>query len=134
MKFMKQEQGFTMIEALLSLVCVALFCIVLSQAALVIVKSTRIHHETEDILAIKQLQLILAQGTNFKIDQNELHFTYHREDYYLTQYKKSLVKRKGYEVLLQGIDSVHFSKSNNCYKMSYERKYQKKSVVLVCEK
>ncbi len=123
MKFMKQEQGFTMIEALLSLLCAALFCIVLSQTALIIV-----------ILAIKQLQLILAQSKSLRIVQNELHFIYHQEDFYLTRYKNALVKRKGFEVILQDIDSVRFTRSGSCYHLSYERNHQKKGAVLGCEK
>ncbi|MCI8850579.1 MAG: ComGF family competence protein [Erysipelotrichaceae bacterium] len=134
MKFMKQEQGFTMIEALLSLLCAALFCIVLSQTALIIVKSTRVNHEAEDILAIKQLQLILAQSKSLRIVQNELHFIYHQEDFYLTRYKNALVKRKGFEVILQDIDSVRFTRSGSCYHLSYERNHQKKGAVLGCEK
>ena len=131
---MKQDQGFTMIEALLSLLCAALFCIVLSQTALIIVKSTRVNHEAEDILAIKQLQLILAQSKSLRIVQNELHFIYHQEDFYLTRYKNALVKRKGFEVILQDIDSVRFTRSGSCYHLSYERNHQKKGAVLGCEK
>lgn len=133
MKFIRQEQGFTMIEALLSLLCAALFCMALSQTALVIVKGTRLDYQAEDILAIKQMQLLLAQSKCFTIHNNELHFSYHQEDFYLTQYKNFLVKRKGFEVILQEVEKVSFQKVKNCYEMNYQRDNQNKRVVLVCE-
>lgn len=133
MRYMKQEQGFTMIEALLSLLCAALVCLLVSQAARLIVKSTQPDYEAEDLLAIKQLQLLLAQSDHLYIDKNQLYFTYHQEEFYLTKYQKLLVKRKGFEVIMQEIDQVNFIKKGNCYQMKIKRNDKIKSAVLACE-
>ena len=133
MKSMKQEHGFTMIEALLSLLCAALVCTLLTQTAKLLIRSAVSDREAEDRLAVKQLQLILAQSNNLYIEQNQLHFTYHREAYYLTQYENKLVKRKGFEVILQNIDEVSFTKQESCFQMTTKRLNKIKRVVLACE-
>ena len=63
MKYMKQEHGFTMIEALLSLLCAALVCTLLAQTTRLLIKGAVSNEEAEDRLAVKQLQLILAHCT-----------------------------------------------------------------------
>ena len=133
MKYMKQEHGFTMIEALLSLLCAALVCTLLVQTARLLIKGAVSNEEAEDRLAVKQLQLILAQSNDLYIEQNQLHFTYHQEAYYLTQYENKLVKRKGFEVILQNIDEVKFMKQGSCFQMTIKRLNKTKRAVLACE-
>lgn len=133
MNYLKQEQGFTMIEALLSLLCAALFTMILAQTASFIIPFTKSNYEAEDALAVRQLQLMLAQAKDIAIDQNRLVFTYHQESFYLVQYKDQLVKRKGFEVILQDIKQVRFFNSGQCYAMEYQRDDTVKRVVLACE-
>lgn len=134
MKFIRQEQGFTMIEALLSTLCAALFCMILSQSVLIMMKGIHYDFAAEDMLAIKQLQLMLAQADDFSIHDDKLYFTYHQDSFYLTQYQNSLVKRKGFEVILQDVDHVAFYNDKGCYHMRYQRNHTERKAVLVCEK
>lgn len=133
MKSMKQEQGFTMIEALLSLLCASFVCMLITQCAKLTVSALQPDYEAEDRLAIKQLQLLLAQSDHLHIVDHQLHFTYHQEEFYLTQYENRLVKRKGFEVIMQEIDRLEFQKQGSCYQMVIHRKKQMKKAVLACE-
>lgn len=133
MKYLKKRQGFTMIEVLVSLVCISLLSVLFCQIASLIKPLNHPSYDAEDDIGLKQLRLILAQASEFEAAYDTLYFLYHGEQYRLELYQNQLVKRKGYEVLLQDIDDASFSQTGACITLTYQRFDQTRSEVIACE-
>ncbi len=133
MNCMKKVHGFTMIEMLLTLGCIGLCVVLLTSMLHLISRMNHEHFVSEDALAIRQIQMILAQASDIAIDGCTLWFTYHGERFSIEQYDKQLVKRKGFEVLMQGLDEIAFYRTGACVGMEYRRDQQVKKAVLACE-
>lgn len=133
MRSIWKDQGFTMIEMVAMLGCMGL-CAILLSALIVFLARLNIKDDTaEDAIALRQIQLILAQGKQLEVQGDTLTFLYHGNHCYLTLYEDKLIKRDGFEVMMQGLDEVSFRKEGVCVFLRYERNSQKKEVMLACE-
>ena len=111
---MKQsiKNGFTLIEALLGLLItsiVSLLCVVFLQTALYIVGFEPLHQEQ---MAILQLRQILACSQDIQVESSKLRMIYQHDEIQIEQDKDRLVKLDGYEILMEGVDHIHFEKEN----------------------
>lgn len=132
MKCMKLQQGFTMIELLITLLCVSLLSVLCTSLIALIMPLNQPSYEAEDDIGLKQLRLILAQANNIQVTPQVLYFEYHGDTYRIEQYQDRLVKRKGFEVLLQNIDAIDFEQSYDCVVMRYERDGKTKEETIAC--
>lgn len=106
------KNGFTLIEALLGLLItsiVSLLCVVFLQTALYIVGFEPLHQEQ---MAILQLRQILACSQDIQVESSKLRMIYQHDEIRIEQDKDRLVKRDGYEILMEGVDHIHFEKEN----------------------
>ena len=106
------KNGFTLIEALLgllisSIVCV--LCVLFLQTAAYIIRFEPLHQEQ---MAILQLRQILACSRDIQVDAAKLTMIYRHDEIRIEQDKNRLVKRDGYEILMAGVDQIHFEEEN----------------------
>ncbi|MBB5184150.1 competence protein ComGF [Faecalicoccus acidiformans] len=106
------KNGFTLIEALLgllisSIVCV--LCVLFLQTAAYIIRFEPLHQEQ---MAILQLRQILACSRDIQVDAAKLTMIYRHDEIRIEQDKNRLVKRDGYEILMEGVDQIHFEEEN----------------------
>ncbi len=133
MNYIRREPGFTMIEMLLALSAVSLCAVLCSALIALLPRSIAQHYEAEDALALRQLRFLLAQADTFTLTQEQLAFRYHTQFFTLEQYGHLLVKRPGFEVMMQQVDHIRFFKQNECYYLSYTRQTNSKEALLACE-
>lgn len=115
------KNGFTMIDALLSLLVfsiVTLCMIVFLQTCLKIVNMDMLQQEQ---MAVIQLREILSLSKNIEVEQNELTMNYKHESIWIGQDKNRLVKKEGYEILMEGVDHVAFFKEKEEIYLSYTK-------------
>lgn len=132
-KPMKSNKGFTMIEVLIALLCVCATSILFTACAKQIQQLSRTSYASEDRIAIDQMRFILAQSKAVKKKANKLFFQYHQQEFYLEFDRSRLVKRKGYEIFLQNIDSLNITKRGKCYDISFMRYNIQKNFTIYCE-
>lgn len=133
MNLYKRQQGFTMIEMLLTLSIMSLCAMLCTQIVSLMVAFPQDEYQGEDAAAIAQLQLLLAQAQAYETDGTQLHFLYHGEPFYLEQHGANLVKRKGYEIYLQAIDALQFTWQGTCIVLQYEREDKAYEATIACE-
>lgn len=122
-----------MIELLITMLAMSLCGLLFTQIAHLLYTMNVTDFQLEDTIAIKQIQLMLAQATDYRIENQQLYFKYHGDEVRLEQYDHQLVKRKGYEVLLQEIDAIVFFRDHTCILMTYQRNEDIEEVTLACE-
>ena len=94
-----RSNGFTMIEALFSLLVVSLLIGLLSgfmQVASQIVKN---HRDSQREFLVLQLRSFLAPTSSIRVDQGALEATIFHQSYRIEQDRDRLIKRGGYEIL-----------------------------------
>ncbi len=128
-----KDQGFTMIEMIAMLGCLGLCAVLLSALIAFLPRLKAKDYTAEDAIALRQIQLILAQGKQMEVQNNTLTFLYHGDTYRLESYEDKLVKRDGFEVMMQGLDEITFHKEGFCVFLRYERNSQWREVMLACE-
>ena len=105
-----RSNGFTMIEALFSLLVVSLLIGLLSgfmQVASQIVKN---HRDSQREFLVLQLRSFLAPASSIRVDQGALEATIFHQSYRIEQDRDRdrLIKRGGYEILLENVEKVVF--------------------------
>lgn len=110
LKFPKKSpaNAFTLIEALLSLLVISIaFLIVLN---LLTVSSSLLRHHTngQEQFFILQLRSFLALSSSQIVEEDRLHVIVDHEEYTIVQDKNRIVKKGGYEILLEGVGELGF--------------------------
>ena len=132
-RFKKKREGFTMIEMILTLMILSICTLLLSRIAYIISRYDLQDERNSDEIAVLQLQLMVAQGSAYSVDPDTLFMRYHGEDVQLLQYQDKLVKRPGYEVILQQLDQVSFNKIDTCIYIEWKRNDTDEKALLTCE-
>lgn len=130
---LKRQAGFTMIEMLLALMIGSL-CIVLCTKLLGIIRIKNIqNYQSEDAIAIRQMQLLFAIGKNYEIQGSTLYMDYEGKQIRLEHYEHALVRRSGFVVFLQDVDQIQWSYQGRCILLQWKRKQVMTKAVVGCE-
>lgn len=132
-RFHLPNSGFTLLETLLALFCISLSMLILVPCVQTMKRYSYDQRIGDDHIAIRQLQLMLAQAYTFSLMSDSLAFQYRGDEYTLEYDRNRLVKRPGYEIFLEDIDSVTFFSKSNCYFVTWERGKQFYESILSCE-
>lgn len=128
----KKRNGFILQDALLSL-CIAVILLPIIVTCLsVSINFLNTDHQYQDAIAISQLRRMFNVSRNYHFEGNELHFTYHNEEFYLKLSNGNLVLKPGTQFILVDIYSVSFQEENGCIKLFYEREKDEKEYTLTC--
>lgn len=120
-KFGATHFGFTMIEMILSLLCISMFIPLVVHGAQIVLFDQSIQvQEMEDMMGIEQLRLYLAQGNVTSIDNNCLYYAREKE-YSLLLVNRNLTLRPGNLVFLTAIDEIEFYEEEFSCCMKYKK-------------
>lgn len=115
------KNGFTMIDALLSLLVfsiVTLCMLVFLQTCLKILNMDMLQQEQ---MAVIQLREILSLSKDIEVQSHELTMNYKHESIWIGQDKDRLVKKEGYEILMEGVKNVVFYQQDEEIFLSYSK-------------
>lgn len=115
------KNGFTMIDALLSLLVfsiVTLCMLVFLQTSLKMLNMNMLQQEQ---MAVIQLREILSLSKAIEVQSHELTMNYKHESIWIGQDKDRLVKKEGYEILMEGVKNVAFYKRDEEIFLSYSK-------------
>lgn len=115
------KNGFTMIDALLSLLVfsiVTLCMLVFLQTCLKMLNMDMLQQEQ---MAVIQLREILSLSKDIEVQSHELTMNYKHESIWIGQDKDRLVKKEGYEILMEGVKNVAFYKRDEEIFLSYSK-------------
>lgn len=115
------KNGFTMIDALLSLLVfsiVTLCMLVFLQTSLKMLNMDMLQQEQ---MAVIQLREILSFSKAIEVQSHELTMNYKHESIWIGQDKDRLVKKEGYEILMEGVKNVAFYKRDEEIFLSYSK-------------
>lgn len=115
------KNGFTMIDALLSLLVfsiVTLCILVFLQTCLKMLNMDMLQQEQ---MAVIQLRDILSLSKDIEVQSHELTMNYKHESIWIGQDKDRLVKKEGYEILMEGVKNVAFYQQDEEIFLSYSK-------------
>lgn len=113
--------GFTMIEALLALFIslIVSFCAVVYLRTCVLFINYRPNHQ--DQFAILQLRQIVAISKDRQVKEKALYMIYEHEEIRIEFDRNRLVKRDGYEILMENIDDAEFIEEDEKVYLRYQK-------------
>lgn len=118
-----RKNGFTMMEALLSLLVSllvsSLVCMVLS----VFSHLLQMERFSQDQFAVLQLRQLCSLAS-VSLEQDWLVLEINHEKMEISYHNHRLVKREGYEILLEDIDYAHFSQEGNSIFLEFKKQGQ----------
>ena len=123
------HNGFTMIEVLVALACLSLCLLLFSGVCGLLQKASVDHHQNDDVIAIRQLRMLFAQGYDIECNAQNCNFRYHGSDITLKFHNHRLVKTPGYEIFIKDIEEGYFAREGSCITLQWD----KQKAVLYCE-
>ncbi|WP_270820032.1 prepilin-type N-terminal cleavage/methylation domain-containing protein [[Eubacterium] hominis] len=123
------NNGFTMVEVLVALSCLSLCLLLFSGVCGLLQKASDDTHQNDDIIAIRQLRMLSAQGYDMQCGNQECTFRYHDSDITLKLHNHRLVKTPGYEIFVKDIKEGYFAQEGNCITFHWN----KQETTLYCE-
>ena len=113
--------GFTMIEALIALFIslIVSFCAVIYLRTCVLFINYRPNHQ--DQFAILQLRQIAAVSKDRKVKERTLYMIYEHEEIRIEFDRNRLVKRDGYEILMENIEYAEFFEEDGKIYLRYQK-------------
>lgn len=117
----KTNKGFTLIEVLVSLFCLSL-CLLLFIGICEMMNHYPVQDPlSDDVIAIRQIRMILAQGEDLTLMADTISFRYHQSEVSLSYHNNRLVKTPGYEIFLKDIDQGTFYEKGGCIYAGWKR-------------
>lgn len=113
--------GFTMIEALIALFIslIVSFCAVIYLRTCVLFINYRPNHQ--DQFAILQLRQIAAVSKDREVKQKALYMIYEHGEIRIEFDRNRLVKRDGYEILMENIEYAEFFEEDEKIYLRYQK-------------
>ena len=113
--------GFTMIEALIALFIslIVSFCAVIYLRTCVLFINYRPNHQ--DQFAILQLRQIAAVSKDREVKESTLYMIYEHEEIRIEFDRNRLVKRDGYEILMENIEYAEFFEEDGKIYLRYQK-------------
>ncbi len=113
--------GFTMIEALIALfiTLIVSFCAVIYLRTCVIFINYRPNHQ--DQFAILQLRQIVAVSKDKEVKEKALYMIYEHDQIRIEFDRNRLVKRDGYEILIENIEYAEFIEEDEKIYLRYQK-------------
>ncbi|MEG2707206.1 MAG: prepilin-type N-terminal cleavage/methylation domain-containing protein [Erysipelotrichaceae bacterium] len=129
MSFIKNNEGFTLIEMLLALMITSFSILLLSQMLVLLTKIDLNDERAQDLLAIHQLRLLFLEFEEISVEDDQLSFIYHDQDCQLILDHGKVFKTIGHEIFFQKLKGGYFEETNKCVYLHYERKKEVKTLL-----
>lgn len=124
----RKPNGFTLSEALLSLLCAGIVSLL---ALCVLQSSVRMLHHTQDAqdqMAVLQIRQIVALTRSCHIEQGKLVFIKGDEQGTISFHKNRLVKQPGYQILLEDLQDAHFEERESGIWLQFNKENKQREV------
>ena len=115
-----KENGFTLIEALLSLMISLLISSMICMIFSVLLHLLNLKDVNQDQYAILQLRERCALA-NCRVENGQMILEMNHESYGIFYDRHRLVKEKGYEILLENIDNAYFERKEGFIYLYYQK-------------
>ena len=115
------KNGFTMIDALLSLLVFSIVTLCMLVFLQISLKMLNMDMLQQEQMAVIQLREILSLSKAIDVQSHELTMNYKHESIWIGQDKDRLVKKEGYEILMEGVKNVAFYKRDEEIFLSYSK-------------
>lgn len=119
-----KKNGFTMIEALLSLMVSLLISSMACMIFSVVFHLLSVTSNNQNQYAILQLRQLCAIA-DCQVENQELKLSLNQENYVVHFDRNRLVKESGYEILMEGIDDAYFEEQKGSIYLVYAYKTEK---------
>lgn len=120
---MKKDQanGFTMIEALVALLIASILASILFVQASTAHKALQLPMDDQEQFAILQIREMVSLSRTAQAENDQLILEEHSRQETLELDKNRLVKRPGYEILMEHVDAVEFFTQNGKLYLRYTK-------------
>ena len=123
LKKMTIQMGFSMLEALFSLLIVSILLSLLLMYLQGLRRMDTSMYDGEDDISISQLRLIYVLSDACYAD-GSLYLSYYDKDMQISLQKDRLIMQPGYQVFLQYVDDAYFTQREECIYLVYKHKNQ----------
>ncbi len=106
----KKTNGYTLIQTLLALLVCSICALILSLQASALRKMSCVSPPLQEEFAILQIREMAMLANAIDVENGVLILDQGRREERLAQDGKRLVKRPGYEILMEGVDQARFQK------------------------
>lgn len=124
------KNGFTMIEALLALLVAGIFSLCVLVFVQTCLKTLQLDTLHQEQMAILQLRQILALSKDIQVDPSFLTMNYRHEEIWIGQDKDRLVRKDGYEILMEGVNQIEFTQEKEEIFMHWKKKEKEFTIQL----
>ena len=126
------RKGFTMIEALFSLMILSFSFVLLAIGLPSLHKVTAVRYPVEEEIALRQIRRMLLLSEDIQCSGTQLDFWYQDDWFTLLLDGNRLVRVDGYLIYMENIDSLEFREKKGCIYLYYEKNQKAKERLLVC--
>lgn len=127
------NNGYTMIEMLMSLLVFTLSMSLLVSMLPIIPRIQQFHFSIEEETALYQIRTLLSLSSEIKFNEYNLEFFYLGEQASLIIDNDKIVRKHGTVIYLDQLIHPIFKKKDNCIYVNYERNKKKKERFIGCE-
>lgn len=126
-----KQNGFTLIEALLALLITLIIslCMVVFLRTCLLYLQFRPSHQ--DQMAIIQLRQIAAISSDIRVEDEKLYMIYNHEEINVGFDKRRLVRKDGYEILMENLDDAYFIEDDEKFYLIYTRSDKRYKVQII---
>lgn len=101
--------------------CISVICMeLLSSSLKSLINQTYSNEEYELMVSIMQLQTLLSES-EVEIIDDELHIIHNHENYIIFEHNNRLVKKEGYQILMNDVKDITFSFDDEILIMKFTR-------------
>ncbi len=118
---MDKKNGFTMVELLLCLMASVIIAGILMLQALAMRQSMRLSLDDQEQFAILQIREMVSLSKSARIEDHKLVLEEHSRTETLEMDKNRLVKKPGYEILMEQIDKAEFFNQEGKFYLRYTK-------------
>ena len=127
------KNGFSLIESILSLFIVTLSFSLLYCVFPLLSTVSQYDVSIEEELALSKLRETILYASDIEFSESELFFYSMEKQMTLVLEKNRIVRKDGYLIYMDGLESSRFIKKGKCIYLKYERKNIHKERFLGCE-
>ncbi len=131
-QYFLNRQGFMLTEMLIALMIAAIILPISITCIGLCKEGLAFETDKQDSIALLQLRRILSLSHDFKINSNELTFTYHQDEMTLCHINGNILMKPGTQFYFMNVDEIEFFESNGCIYTTYIRDDHETTNLLTC--
>lgn len=115
------KNGFTLIDTLLSLAIVSIVSLLSFTYLQTCASLINYSEDLQEQMGILQIREILMVSSDIQLKDNEISYLYNNKKYKLLYEKHRIVKKEGYEILIENIENAKFIEEKDDIYLEYKK-------------